>query len=459
MALTGIVLIPVLWWFFRQKQTKTTLTFGLVFVLVFSRGTLELLGLSTTVLRLVFEAFFALIFLKGVVFSKGRRLKLTPGLLPLLLFVFASAISALVNQMGLIETILFFRDYLIVILFFYGVLNLTFTVYEKRLLDNLLIRLVAVQVGASLVKYMVLQSISEPYIGTMANLGGSLTVILSLIGVSYCLSNYFVFRERKYVIWVLGFIIFSLIGNKRASIVLFPFIFLFLSYMFQKRFEAFEYRTVKRVLLILILSVGSLYFSIRIMPSLNKERQVWGSFDLEYAMDYSQKYVSTGAGEIEYVGRLGAPTHVFSVLQSDGLLNFSLGHGAGHLIKSKYNSNIGKGGSQQDLTESLYGVGYGARTAFLQLLLQVGFAGLGFYVLMIVQIFRFSKRFLNRKLSQLKERRDYVFFSGLWVVFVIDFFGYSVTMVQISAVSLLFFWFLATQYPVPSYNVIDAEKN
>lgn len=175
------------------------------------------------------------------------------------------------------------------------------------------------------------------------------------------------------------------------------------------------------------------------MPSFNQERQVWGSFDLDYALDYSEKYLSTGAGAIEEVGRSAAPVYLFTKVASDSTTHLLFGYGAGHLIKSGFNPLISKTGTQTDATMELYGVGYGARTAFLQLFLQVGIIGLFLYVAIWIKLFIGAKKYLTRyrKLNNNKTMEEILL--GFFIVFILDFFSYSVVVTQINPVTFIIF--------------------
>lgn len=458
MVVAGIVLIPVFIWFARQRLTKNLLLIGALFCLVFSTGTLEVIGLNNSILRIVSEILVLLIFIKGVLIGKKKKKRVFPGFFWLLLFITVSVLSAVLNEINSISVLLFFRDYLVVFLFFYGVLNLTLSLYEYQKLKRLLLYLCTAQIGANIIKYLVVRDIIEPYIGTMAVLGGSLTVIFALIGTSYALANYLVSKKRIHLLWVLGFMLFSLLGGKRASIVYFPILFLLLSYVYQRRFEQFKLRGVKRFALFTILTLGLIYLSVRLMPSLNKEREVWGSFDIEYALDYTERYVTTGAGAIDAVGRSEAPIYILNMLIDDNPYSLMLGYGAGHLVKSSFNEQMVKSGSQEELTERLYGVGYGARTTFLQFLLQVGILGGVLFLIYVSRVFIYCKRSFKDAKIRLESKRNYLFFIGVVFVYFLDVFTYSTTMSGLRAPALVLFFFLALCQRVEMYNHFLTEQ-
>lgn len=441
MALAGLPVAYVFFWFLRQRYTATALLVACLLFLVFARGTLEILGLSMTLSRLLIEVVILLLFLKG--FLSKRLSKSYPGLFWLVGFIAISALSLWVNGLSLPLLLLFLRDYLFILLLFYGLLNINLNAKEVDVLERLLVALFISQIFANIIKVLVLRDIIEPYIGSMANLGGSLTVMFALFGGAYCIALYLVTKQKVYLLWLLGFVLFSMLGGKRATVAYFPVLYLFIFAIHQKFIKKQTIFSIRQWLLFSVMTLFIVYFSIRLFPSLNEEREVWGSFDLAYALDYSDRYMTTGAGAIEAVGRLDAPGYLLGNTFADGLDKFLIGYGTGHLIKSRFNPVLKAAGSQQDATEYLYGVGYAARTTFLQLFLQVGMLGVVFYVGTVWRIFRFCLK-KSKLHDNFKESSFIVLFSsGLCFLFFLDYFSYSVKFSTISSVGAVTFITLA----------------
>jgi hypothetical protein len=437
MALAAVAVFPVFIWFFLKRITLKLFLFGSLLLLVFSRGTLEILGISTVVTRIAAEALVIACFVFTVFMAKSSGKKI-PGFYLLLLFSVTSFASIALNDVNGAMLLFFFRDYLIPIVFFYAIFNASMSDRELRLIGKLIAFLLISQIVANFIKVIVLGDIVEPYIGTMANLGGSLSIMFSLMGAVLSLSLYLISRRKMYLIVLLGFIAFSVIGEKRAAIVYIPFIYLFLLAVYQyQRGAQFGY-VFKQIFLFFCVSVILVYASLRIMPSLNPERQVWGSFDMDYALDYSSRYLTTGGGAIEQVGRVQAPVYLLNRAASDSNLHLLFGYGAGHLIKSKFNNLTERSGGQSDLTMELYGVGYGARTAFLQLFLQVGLVGVGLYLALWLKVFRAAYIRVGQQYDDLQTKRfGALLILGFAVVFLIDFFTYSVVFVQLGVISIV----------------------
>jgi hypothetical protein len=458
MALAGLPLIPVLIWFLLCRQTSRLVLVGGLIFLVFSKGTLEILGLSTTTTRLVSEGIIIVLFLLTFIGSSQPR-KHLPGLFWLITFITIAFLSVIDSKANLKLLIFFYRDYLFVILFLYCVLNLSFSTNETRTLSKLLVLLFLSQIVANIIKYFVMGTIMEQYIGSMANLGGSLTIIFALVGSAICITLYLHTKNLRYLMVFLGFILFSVLGGKRATVVFMPILYLAMVIFHQKQHGIKLHEWFKQAVLIFIVSITLVYVAVRLLPSLNPEQTVWGPFDLEYAIEYSTRYVTTEGGGIERVGRIRAPGYLVDMAALDSLDRLLLGYGAGHLIKSRFNPAIAVFGSQSDITMDLYGVGYGARTAFLQFFLQVGLFGVISYLGLWVCIYRSSIRIQRNTQEPSTRRLAALALFGLFFVFAIDFFTYSVVMVKISSVSLAFCLIVAfTRNPALVDVFIDTMK-
>jgi hypothetical protein len=437
MALAGIALLPVIVWFLLRRKSIKFLLFGAVSILLFSSGTLEILGVSTSITRIAAEMLVVACFMLTVLRpnSGGKRL---PGLFALVAFIATALVSLLFSDENPVMVLFFYRDYLIAPLFFYSTINSRFNDQEVRAITKLLQYLFLSQIAANFIKLMVIGHIEEPYIGTMANLGGSLTIIFALVGSVVCISLYLSTKNVRYFIGLLGFVAFSLIGEKRATIVYVPFVYWALL-MARQAYTGMKLKpAIKQGSLLLAASVLLIYFAVRLIPSLNEEHQVWGSFDIAYAMDYSTDYLTTGAGAIEEVGRLNAPGYLLGSVASESKPSFFFGHGAGHLVKSSFNDLAVRLGNQSDISMYLYGVGYAARTAFLQLFLQVGVIGVVLYLLVWIRIFISERKLQKASESSLLVQKSAVavMMVGIALVFLLDFFTYSVVSVQLGAVSV-----------------------
>ena len=431
-------LLPAFVWFFRKRMKFAVRLLGLLLALVFANGTLENVGFNPVLLRIINEGLVVILFALSIGRSTRMRHLVLPGAMWLGGFVFISLISGIANDLSLIQVVLYLRDFTPVVMLFYAVANLNLDARESQLLYKLMSYLFLSQIGAVIWKLFVFQDVIEPYIGTMAVLGGSLTLIFSLVAISILLGRYLSIKRPSDILFVVVFIAFSVFGGKRATIFLVPFMFITMFLINAAKFEGLRIGGVRRLFIFAFLSVVLMYLAVRLMPSLNPEREVWGSFDLEFAMGYSSDYVTFGAGGEREVGRAEAPAYLLRQFWNESGLVFLVGEGAGHLVKSSYNSEMVEFGSFVELSKSKYGVGYGARTPMLQHFLQTGILGVLSFFFLLRSIHMFTLRRIRRHWPFNNRKMNYLSAAGMSVTFVIDYCGYSVTTLQLTAVGVVF---------------------
>lgn len=429
MIVTGCVLIPVIIWFVKFNLNFRTRILGAFFILLFSKGVLELAGIPNTVSGLFCEL------LLGIMLISFRRSasKYYPGLFFVAGVIVIAIISAIMNGTSIIQFLLFFREYFEAILFFYLIINIRLSEKEIQFLLKLLIRLFLAQVAANVIKLLLLQDIVEPYIGTIAVLGGSKTTILALMGGSYCIVLYLVTGKRIYLWGILGFIIFSLLGGKRATILYFPVIYLISYVIFQLKYSAQQGIVFKKMIVIFGGILVLFYVTARLLPSLNPENKIGGSFNVEYIIEYSKSYAT--ADYIDEIGRSEAPAFLLLKAWNDGWEKCAVGYGTGHLIKSSFNkesTNL----TSDEITYLKYNVGYASRTGFLQFFLQIGLAGVILMLLFFLTILRI--------VWKMKSAPVFVRFTSILFILVIlmDYFTYSYESILFSAIGCSMFFFL-----------------
>ncbi len=428
MILTGVALLPVVFWFLKFNINIRTRLIGSLFILLFSKGFLELVGIPNNISSLICELHIILML---VIFKKSKNSQY-PGWFLIFGIFLTGIISTVNNQTSIVQFLLFFREYFEVIIFFYLIINIHFIEKEIQFLIRLIIFLFISQIFANLIKLIILQDIVEPYIGTIAVLGGSKTMILALVGGSYFIVQYLLTNKRTYLIGLLGFIIFSLIGGKRATILYFPLIYLISYFIFQFKYSVKQKIALNKLVPILTGGILIFYFTARLLPTLNPEKQIGGSFDLTYIIEYSESY--TSADYINEIGRSEAPAYLVIKLLNDGYDKLAFGYGTGHLIKSSYNENTVNLNSDE-ITSTKYGVGYGARTGFLQFLLQIGVIG----VIFILFFFLFIMFLIWRiKTAPVVFRFTSIL---LLLILLMDFFTYSYESLLFSAIGCSIFFF------------------
>lgn len=118
------------------------------------------------------------------------------------------------------------------------------------------------------------------------------------------------FSKVSHWLFLVGLLMIGVATGKRAVIMLYPLLFLFLSvFVCRQRFN------MRYVLMVVCMIPALLYVGVRLTPTLNPDGKVWGRFDLEHLIEYTKDY--SGGETIEntaltnqtvykYEGRLGA---------------------------------------------------------------------------------------------------------------------------------------------------------
>lgn len=166
---------------------------------------------------------------------------------------------------------------------------LIFTVFYEyqpaRLQDvgNLVFSLIMIQVALSVAKFLIM-GVQESIVGSLAYVGGAPAAILPILGIVYlwfrCDGHFG--RREWLLIGLLLFIGFA--SSKRAIWFEAPMvIFLFMVYVPRKM-------SIGTIASVVGLAVVIFYTGVRLNPSLNREHRVWGSFNLDFVVNYAMDY-------------------------------------------------------------------------------------------------------------------------------------------------------------------------
>lgn len=402
----------------------------IIFCLLFNAGVFSLLGISSLSVKVIAYALIIALFLKqiGAVVISNKKV-VTVGSLSLILFVAAILFSFLINSVNTISFIYFLMITGMPFLYMLALLNSKLNEQNYSQLFRLLIYLFAVQIPAILIKFIIVGQSEKGAIGTISTDEGSLSTIIPLFAISYLYSSFLSTRKKWMMIWMLLFILFGIIGAKRAIVIYVPIVVLFISIV-DILFDIKESKIVIPKIKYLCLSILGVCFLIYLTavtnPTLNPEGRVGGSFSLQFLKDYTLEYETrTREGNAQYLGRLAAPSLVYSTVKERGLERILFGLGPGTIIESRFVE-----GSKDVLLER-YGIGYGARTGILWLFFQVGIIGCLFYITTILSIVISAYRRYEH-VSNIN-RQLFLSFLGFSFVYFLDFFTYSSSMMYTGA--------------------------
>ena len=150
------------------------------------------------------------------------------------------------------------------------------------------------QIPASFIKYFLLGQSEKGGIGTLSLTGGSISAILPLFAIAYAFSAYLFNRKKIYLILILCFTMFGIIGAKRLIVLMIPIILLFTLFIFILKTKKININLIfKYVPIALLGGMFLFYLGVRLSPTLNPDHKMMGKFDMNYAINYTLNYASS----------------------------------------------------------------------------------------------------------------------------------------------------------------------
>ena len=412
-------------------------------------GALGLLGLSETNLQLSIEFLIVLLFTYSLLNVLKNKKFIGSGLIINLLLLSIITISFLLTDVNNIQMILFIRKFGIYYLFFYALFNINLGTIQKDKLLKLIVFLFLIQIPAAFIKLIVLGT-QEKIVGTISIAEGSLATIMPLMAISYLIANYLEFKNVKYIVLILLFLAIGLISNKMGILFYVIILFVVLSYFYSikssKGFSFLNIIFIKKMIIVSVILVLIFLAFISLNPRANPEGVVGGSIDIEYLINYTDRYqnLKIKGSRVEGDGRFEAPLVALDRLGEGGLLNVLLGFGPGDIIKSSFTSF-------QDPLLSKYNIGYGGRLALVWILMQIGFIGL--ILVLFFNLLLFKKLWAVYKTNSTSEKFSVIVLTslGFSLIYFLDFFTYSAGMIQSPG--------MATVYYFAIYYVLSYEQH
>lgn len=361
------------------------------------------------------EMLGVLMFAKALALTaiQRRRFKATGAMLALL-FLALTFLSILVNRSGVIPALLMLRLLFRYYLLFLAIINLDYDEKSAKLINKILILVFLLQIPLSVVKLFTFGQ-GETSLGLSSH---SLSTIFPLIAIAFLWAYYFLYERRTSYIWLIfAFTGLSIIGGKRAFIFYLPVLLVYMIWTMRK-----DYRFKPGVLLsgVAILLI-SMYFSVRLIPTLNAQREIWGEFSLSHLVNYAASYETGVSMSGMPTGRISATIEVYQNLERKGFFGLSLGHGPGVIVKSMFGDY-----DRKDASISTFGVEYGL-TGLSWLAIQVGYLGTAVYLLIFFVMLRLTG-------ACFRSERD-----AYWRSFALGMMGFSFILLLTSLFYTPFF--------------------
>jgi hypothetical protein len=259
---------------------------------------------------------------------------------------------------------------------------------------------------------------SESASGTFGSAMGTMGTLfpLAAIGVALSLAVNGIIRRRIFVLLLLWFVVFAFLVGKRAFPLVLP-VYLAIAYYFLYRKSNRLATLIKAVLLTLPIAMFLVFLSAKLHPSMNPERQVWGSFDLDYIYHYVIDYESGESYDGSSTGRLSSTLKAVGYSIEHGFVTLFIGKGPGTLVKS------GVGERKYEATLEEIGITYGVSGA-LWTFVQLGVIGLVAMSGLLIALTRRAYSSYRRSVTCL-DRAWYGSVLALGIVLIMDFFFYS----------------------------------
>lgn len=307
--------------------------------------------------------------------------------------------------------------------------------YINKLFGQILI----LQIFFTIIKLFLIgiNNFVEGWVGSLTGFsGGGVGTTLPLLGLLWVALN----RRNKMIstinsiLFLVGLLLMGFASYKRAVVVLFP-VFYVISYLvlnFKLKFQ--------QIPVIIFLGFVYFYLGLRLIPSLNPDNKIWGSFDPVYSYEYGLKY-STGSDEfgsehlVAGVGRVGTVLWFWESLTKFDDLSVFTGSGLEYFYRA----------NSDNYTSSIYYQGIitrGSITGIVSMYMTVGIICVLLYITYIISL-----------LFDIKNKR---FSLIILVIILFDFIFYNATIINLPSLFILLIFlsfYSRVNYDIKSHNI------
>lgn len=436
-------IVVILYCFSYLLKTKFDNVFLIIILTIsFMQGGLAILGIAgQNNINLFVELLIYLLFISTLLKTKTFRYK---GLFSILiLLVFSMFASFLINNTNIVLFIQFIRLYFVVFIILWCAIHLNTNFKNIKSLLVFIRSMFVLQLISGLYKLLILGQM-EPYIGTMSILGGSLTTAFAMVFFCFLLSEY-LFDEislKKLILILCFLLIFVIAGEKRVIFIYLPLLSFFGYFVFKRMEKPPKlYYNFKNIFILTVISAIIIFTVIVFNPTLNKEKKLGGSFDLEFVNVYISEYLSLDGKNNNYDprSRTDAPLMIYNLFSNKDIKYLLFGFGPGFIEKNilTATNNYEKISSNDEILYAKYGISYGARTGFLWLGLQIGLVGMTIYLVFFYKLYKHIK--INYSITKVIDNKVKMGIIIAVIALAIDFFTYSKVLISNNPVSLTLF--------------------
>lgn len=262
----------------------------------------------------IFIYSFCLLFKQKKIAKYKSKLKLV--IVSFICFSFIFFLSSLVNDINILLILgQYISRYFTLFILFLLLYFLSTSSYSKLIsVRDLIIDLLVFQGIFSFIK-MIMFGLGESLVGGIQFSGGGTVNPFPLIALGLLFHKYgFYIKE----IWFKALLILLVpLASTKRSIWFYLPVYLFLMTFFVNR-EKFKFR-FERIIGILIIIFLLFIVTIKLTPSLNPDNKIWGSFDLNYTLEYSSNYILGNPDKSKSTGRASNVTNMLNLIDLDEL--------------------------------------------------------------------------------------------------------------------------------------------
>lgn len=282
-------------------------------------------------------------------------------------------------------------------------------------LNDLFLNLLVIQILLAVAKLFIFGML-ESIVGSISYEGGALATVYPIVGFIFLwiVSKDNFVRAKWFLI--LGLLFIGFMSNKRAIWFIMPLIiFLFVIFIPKYKFQFVH-------VVYLLFTPFIFYLGVRLIPSLNREQKIWGTFNYDYALDFATTYSfgkeDYGARD-EGQGRGGVTLLLFNNLFKTNFYtgNNLLGFGFDEIFVNDY----------EKFDKKKFGVNSkGSITGAFQSYISIGILGLIAFLFYSVSL-----------IKSIKNPKILIIFLGIYCW---EYFFYTGILFRIQAITILFFY-------------------
>ncbi len=357
---------------------KTYHSLCLLFILVYTRGAIERMGLPDIASKFIVEC--SLIFLLYPILRHTGNRK-APGGRWVAGYVALTVLSGIASGDGIYQSLLYFRWLLYTYLVFWAVWNARLTRKDMLRLNTMILGLWILQVAASLFHMFVLGERVEAHVGTLTAGSGSPATVFPIFAMVYVLAFYYYKRSVWMIVLALSFILVGYASGKRAVFFFVPAVYAgsLLWYVVRERI-ATNLRVLVAPAAVFVACIPLLIFGLVESKRFDHLRGLpIGTFAAE-ALKVAEEYDNRVYASGETFGRTANSKAMVSRLFGDESGDYLLGLGPASMRPSS-----------GDRAKAEMGIAYGA-VGWVENTMSVGwpamFAHIVFYLLLWSKVYR-----------------------------------------------------------------------